>query len=147
VINVRVKRLKRMCSVKGCNCTDTYAISKTSEFGGVIICEECIRQALAAIDSGGIYEPEKKGKPYMPLFHHPEYEAVREALHPYTGGMTYACATCGKEFKSAIGLIGHMKVHEPKGGKKKNESGEDVKPHGVSGADGEAGNAGEGVEG
>jgi len=46
-----VKKLKRKCSVRGCKCTDTYAISLTREVGNtVIICKSCLGKALGAID-------------------------------------------------------------------------------------------------
>jgi hypothetical protein len=139
---MKVRRLKRMCAVKGCNCTDTFAITKTCEFGGVIICEECLRDAVIAIESGGIYEPEKKTKSDVPLFHHPSED---DLPLPYTAGITYSCAECGKNFKNAFALRSHMKMHQRKGAE--NESGKNIKPNGVSGTDGKTGNAGEGAEG
>lgn len=46
-----VKRLKRKCGVRGCKCTDTYAISMTREVGNsVIICKSCLGKALGTID-------------------------------------------------------------------------------------------------
>ena len=46
-----VRKLKRKCSVRGCKCTDTYAISLTREVGNtVIICKSCLGKALGAID-------------------------------------------------------------------------------------------------
>lgn len=46
-----VKKIKRKCGVRGCKCTDTYAISKSREMGNSIIaCKECLMDALATIE-------------------------------------------------------------------------------------------------
>ena len=55
-----VKKLKRKCSVRGCKSTDTFAISRNREVGNtVILCRECIEQALEATD-GSVPVPEVK---------------------------------------------------------------------------------------
>ena len=46
-----VKKLKRICDVKGCKCKETYALSLSKDFGkSVIICKSCLGKALGAID-------------------------------------------------------------------------------------------------
>lgn len=46
-----VKKMKRICDVKGCKNTDTYSISLSREAGNsVIICKSCLGKALSAID-------------------------------------------------------------------------------------------------
>lgn len=46
-----VRQVKRKCSVRGCKCTDSFAISRTREIGNtVIICKSCLGKALGAID-------------------------------------------------------------------------------------------------
>ena len=46
-----VRQVKRKCSVRGCKCTDSFAISRNREVGGtVIICKGCLGAALGAID-------------------------------------------------------------------------------------------------
>ena len=46
-----IRQVKRKCSVRGCKCTDSYAISKTREVGNtVIICKNCLGEGLKAID-------------------------------------------------------------------------------------------------
>ena len=46
-----VKKLKRICDVKGCKSKETYALSLTRDFGkSVIICKSCLGKALGAID-------------------------------------------------------------------------------------------------
>lgn len=46
-----VRQVKRRCSVRGCKCTDSFAISRNREVGGtVIICKGCLGAALGAID-------------------------------------------------------------------------------------------------
>lgn len=52
-----VKRVKRKCSVRGCKHTDCFAMSRTREVGNtVIICRDCLKDALDAIDSLGADE-------------------------------------------------------------------------------------------
>lgn len=47
-----IKKIRRKCGNRGCkNTTDVYALSKTREMGNsVIICEECMRDALKTIE-------------------------------------------------------------------------------------------------
>ena len=46
-----VKKVKRKCNVRGCRCTDSFAISLSREVGNtVIICKSCLGKALGAID-------------------------------------------------------------------------------------------------
>ena len=45
------RQVKRKCSVRGCKNTDCFAISRTREAGNtVIICKNCLGNALKAID-------------------------------------------------------------------------------------------------
>ena len=54
------RKIKRKCRVRGCRCTESYAISLASEVGNtVIICKSCLEKALKAIEEGKP-EPEKK---------------------------------------------------------------------------------------
>ena len=47
-----IKKIRRKCGNRGCrNIENVYAISKTREMGNsVIICEECMRDALKTIE-------------------------------------------------------------------------------------------------
>ena len=46
-----IKKIKRKCGVRGCKCTESYAISKTREMGNSIIaCKECLMEALNTIE-------------------------------------------------------------------------------------------------
>lgn len=64
---LQVKRLKRKCMVRGCTNLDTYSINRTGENGNtVIICKDCLYEALAA--SEGICEPPEKEYSIPPLF-------------------------------------------------------------------------------
>lgn len=47
---VKVKYIRRKCYVRGCRNIGSYAITRRV-FGGVVICEECLRGAVAAIDA------------------------------------------------------------------------------------------------
>lgn len=44
---VKIKQVRRMCSVKGCGNRVTYFISRTGDFAGSVnICAECLDAAL-----------------------------------------------------------------------------------------------------
>lgn len=74
---MNAKKVKRMCTVKGCTNTDCYAISKLSEYGGVIICKDCLQAALKAVENGGKSETKRKPASDVPLFFHPEQTVAR----------------------------------------------------------------------
>ena len=125
---MRVKKVKRMCSVKGCSRTETFAITRTIEFGGVIMCEGCIRDAIKAIENGGVFDGEKKVRADVPLFFHPDVNvgaglvSARDGFvgeeggdkpRPYmktcgTGGVI--CPKCGKVCKNEVGLTAHLRA-------------------------------------
>lgn len=71
---MNIKRIKRICDVRGCRCMDSYAISLSREVGNsVIICRSCVEKALEAMQNA----PEKEERPIRtvsipPLFYHPE---------------------------------------------------------------------------
>ena len=48
---MKVKKLKRICSVRGCrNVANVYALSKAREMGNsVIMCSDCMKEALQSI--------------------------------------------------------------------------------------------------
>lgn len=87
---MNVKRVKRLCTVKGCKNTDSYAISRSSEMGGIIICRDCLTAALEAAklaeESGAAKASagKKELRPTGPLFYHPE--KARQAEKPKKGG-------------------------------------------------------------
>ena len=41
---LKFKRIKKKCMIRGCKCLDSYAISKGNEFGGVVLCMECMKE-------------------------------------------------------------------------------------------------------
>lgn len=55
---MNVRKMKMRCDVKGCRNVDSYCISRSAELGGVVICEDCLRDALTAIEN--YVEPKKK---------------------------------------------------------------------------------------
>lgn len=55
---MNVRKLKKRCDVRGCKSLDTFCIARSAELGGVVICEDCLREALAAIEN--YVEPKKK---------------------------------------------------------------------------------------
>ena len=74
-----VKKIKRICGVRGCKNTDVFALSKTREMGNsVIICKDCLKDALASIDN--YVEPEKVKKERTALFYHPELEVTPSSV-------------------------------------------------------------------
>lgn len=67
-----VRQVKRKCSVRGCKCTDSFAISRTREVGNtVIICKSCLGKALGAID-----EIDPKTKSNIPKAEHTKAPAL-----------------------------------------------------------------------
>lgn len=52
-MEIRVKKLgRRLCNVRGCRNIGSYAIARSREVGSsMIICEACLRDALAAIEA------------------------------------------------------------------------------------------------
>ena len=76
---MNVKRIKRKCGVRGCKNIVSFALSKTREFGNsVIMCRECMQEALKATES--YTEPEKVKKEVKPLFPHPEKEVTLSSV-------------------------------------------------------------------
>lgn len=77
---MNVKRIKRICDVRGCKNTDSFALSKFREMGNsVIICKDCLKDALGSIDN--YEEPEKKVKTEQkPLFYHPEIDVTLSSV-------------------------------------------------------------------
>ena len=67
---MNVRKIKRICSVMGCSNMETYNITQTDEFvNPVIICENCLKQALKTIDelkTGRV--PKRVPMPPPPLF-------------------------------------------------------------------------------
>jgi hypothetical protein len=127
-----VKKLKRKCSVRGCKCTDTFAISLTREVGNtVIICKSCLGKALGAIDDIPL-EPELRAshseapslffnaKMRKAVVLEPVQEEVIEALvqeeapadedtaTPLEAVEEFVCPHCGQVCKSELGLQKHI---------------------------------------
>ncbi|MCH5187724.1 MAG: hypothetical protein J1F63_04930 [Oscillospiraceae bacterium] len=126
---MNVKKVNRLCTVKGCKNTYSYAISRSSEYGGIIICRSCLEEALKAV---GIAEEKGLVKvntgaarevSTAPLFYHPETavseeqseSGVRsEELGVMSGRdkKTFICTECGKEYVSEARFKTHLKTHE-----------------------------------
>ncbi len=63
-----VKKIKRKCGVRGCKCTETYAISRSREMGNsIIVCESCLVEALAEIDMKYSRREAEEGEMPVPL--------------------------------------------------------------------------------
>jgi hypothetical protein len=74
-----IKKIKRICGVRGCKNTDSFALSKTREMGNsVIICKDCLKDALQSVDN--YVEPEKVKKERTSLFYHPELEVTPSSV-------------------------------------------------------------------
>lgn len=75
---MNVRKMKMRCDVKGCRNVDSYCISRSAEMGGVVICEDCLRDALTAIEN--YVEPKKKTDTKPPeLF----YSGLRTSYRKY----------------------------------------------------------------
>ena len=76
---MNVKKIKRICGVRGCKNTEVYALSKTREMGNsVISCKDCLIDALKSIDN--YVEPEKVKTERKPLFYHPELAVTTSSV-------------------------------------------------------------------
>lgn len=74
-----VKKIKRICGVRGCKNTEVYALSKSRDMGNsVIICKDCLKDALASIEN--YVEPVKVKKERTSLFYHPELEVTAPSV-------------------------------------------------------------------
>ena len=121
---MNVKKVNRLCTVKGCKNTASYAISRSSEYGGIIICRDCLSGALEAVsiaEEKGLSKVNTnavKEKSTAALFYHPETVRSEELG---VGGerekKAYICPECGKEYVSEGRFRTHMKTH--KGGDEK----------------------------
>lgn len=82
-----VRQVRRKCSVRGCRCTDSFAVSLTREAGNtVIICKNCLEKALKAI---GEIDPKTKsnipkasGKEAPPLFFNEQIKNTEKTTPP-----------------------------------------------------------------
>lgn len=80
---MNVRKMKMRCDVRGCKSVDTYCISRSAELGGVVICEDCLRDALAAIEN--YVEPKKKTDTKPPeLFYSGIEDIISETVTPQT---------------------------------------------------------------
>ena len=119
---MNVRRVQRLCSVKGCKNTASYAISRSKEYGGVIICKECLKEAYEAAKTAEETGQKKinttppKPKNNVPLFYHPENDKPKAADDAPNTTEKYICPECGKVCANAGSLASHMKSHEKKGG-------------------------------
>ena len=78
---MNVRKMKMRCDVKGCKNVDSYCISRSAELGGVVICEDCLRDALTAIEN--YVEPKKKTDTKPPeLFYSGVEDTVSERVTP-----------------------------------------------------------------
>ena len=76
---MNVRKMKMRCDVKGCKNVDSYCISRSAELGGVVICEDCLRDALTAIEN--YVEPKKKTDTKPPeLFYSGIEDTVSETV-------------------------------------------------------------------
>lgn len=121
-----VKKLRRKCGVRGCRKIETFAISRTREAGNsVIICRDCLEEALKAIDSLAPNERDnrknntsqkapalffntaahritEKVEETKPVSDTTEVETLKENL--------YVCLECGRSFETEKGLKMHLKT-------------------------------------
>lgn len=77
-----VRKVRRRCGVRNCKTLDSYAISRTREAGqSVIICEDCLREALKAIEDGNVGLPKqpKELREAPPLFFNAAIAESRKA--------------------------------------------------------------------
>jgi hypothetical protein len=77
---MNVKKIKRICGVRGCkNTANVYALSKTREMGNsVVMCSDCMKDALSSVEH--YVEPAKVKTERKPLFYHPELDVTLSSV-------------------------------------------------------------------
>ena len=96
---ITAKKVKRKCNVRGCRNTASYSISHYREGGNtVIICKDCLKEALNVIEGPKNKELEmmENGNPEMP--------ADDKASKP--DGLI--CPKCGRVYKNGPAYKKHM---------------------------------------
>lgn len=64
---MNVKYIRRKCGVRGCKNIGSFSLSRTREMGNsVIICKECLKQALAAAEEYKVEDKPKKASSGIP---------------------------------------------------------------------------------
>ena len=67
VKSIKIKKVKRICGVRGCRNTDCYSIVRGTEFGGsMIMCAECLKDALSAVKAAEKTAKEKAAENATP---------------------------------------------------------------------------------
>jgi len=140
---VNIRKIKRMCAVKGCRNREAYTTSRVRDFGNtVIICEECAKgivEAISKYGETGTGTGAKQGDVSdTPLFYghliNPEATPALTGT-PFTeGGLgadkaAFACSKCGREFTTAAGRSNHEKACKVES--KTDMPPEDVPPEGA----------------
>lgn len=109
-----VRKINRICGVKKCANKQCYHISRSHEVGNsVIICEDCLREALAEIER---IKQADMPKPEIDVHHDNRAEIniitsddVNPNIKPIidTSAIGFKCKKCGRTFATARGLKMH----------------------------------------
>lgn len=138
------RKVRRKCSIRGCRCTESFAISKTREIGNsVIICKNCLKDGLIAIDEikpkaksnipksnpanipslffNAQIQPkktdaeEKATVQSLPKSQEAEETPLNEEDNEDAEKVTeFKCPDCGKVFDSERGLKSHLRYCDGK---------------------------------
>lgn len=116
-MDLKAKRIRRVCDVPGCRNTVSYSLSRFRTFGNcVILCEECINDALKLVNEIKMKTDIKIE--IEPLFRCPacgeEFLSQSDLDNHNCEGIqidTYTCEECGKTFLSQRDLNNHMSEH------------------------------------
>lgn len=130
-----VRKVKRKCGVRGCKSIDSFAISETRESGNsVIICRNCLKNGLEAVEKFNIPESaHKEATQIPPLFFNNEAfdvnvpeeneneafdvneseenenEACDVNVPEENEAVGVKCPLCGKVFENEKGLAAHKR--------------------------------------
>lgn len=76
---MNVVKTRRICDVRGCSNTACFSIAKSREVGNsVIICVDCLEEALKAVKNYTDAPENPIYSPTPPLFYHPELKPTAE---------------------------------------------------------------------
>ena len=118
--NLTAKPVKMICSVNGCGNRSSYNLTRTRFHGSVLICEDCLQEALKTIKTRNKPKTKKQEKrvdnsPQDNIntddgTETDDKEDEENQVDTTDGKPKFVCSKCGRECASRIGLTSHEKA-------------------------------------